>query len=110
DPCGVSFADADHGWIVGCKREDPGRGRGVVFRTTTGGDSSQAWIATFPVIRPGVNVPLLKVQTVDAMRVWVTCGDGYALRSNDGGMDWLIVSKHPTSDTGGQARSQGASR
>lgn len=90
----VSFADANHGWIVGSKREDPGRWRGVVFRTTTGGDSPGEWTATFPVIRPGVKAPFLKVQAASAMRVWLTCGDGYVLWSNDGGVRWAVTAKH----------------
>lgn len=106
DLCGVSFADANHGWIVGSKREDPEGGRGVVFRTTTGGDSPREWTASFPVIRPDINVPFLQVQAVDAMRVWVTCDDGYALRSHDGGLNWLVGAKRPTVDAGGEIESE----
>jgi len=93
DLCGVSFADANHGWIVGSKREDPGRGRGVIFRTTTGGGSSQAWTATFPAIRPHVNVSFLKVRALDVRHVWVTCGDGYMLYTDDGGARWAVTAK-----------------
>ena len=102
----VSFADADHGWIVGHKRDDPERMRGVVFRTTTGGGGPQAWTAAFPAIRPGVKVPFLKVQTVSAMRVWVKCGDGYQLRSCDGGLNWLVAAKRAGADTGGRSGQQ----
>jgi len=106
DLCGVAFADPQHGWIVGNKRDDPERGRGVILRTTTGGDSPQAWTAAFPVIRPSINVPFLQVQAVDAMRVWVTCGDGYELRSHDGGLNWLVGVKRPTVDAGGEIESE----
>jgi photosystem II stability/assembly factor-like uncharacterized protein len=95
DLCGVSFADANHGWIVGIKREDPGRGRGVIFRTTTGGDYPDAWIASCPVIRPDVVVPFLKVQGLDVRHVWVTCGGGYMLYTNDGGARWAVTAKRP---------------
>jgi len=90
---GVSFADAKHGWIVGSKREDPERGRGVVFRTTTDGDDSQAWMASCPAVRPDINVPFLKVEALDVRHVWLTCGDGYMLYTNDGGARWAVAAK-----------------
>jgi len=93
DLCGVSFADAKHGWIVGNTREDPERGSGVIFSTTTGGEISQAWIASCPVVRPDINVPFLKVQPLDIRHVWLTCGDGYMLYSNDGGARWAVAAK-----------------
>lgn len=98
---GVSFADADHGWIVGSKRGEPERGRGVVFRTTTGGGSPQVWTATFPAIRPGINMPFLKVQAMDVRHVWVTCGDGYMLYANDGGARWLVTARCNRTDAEG---------
>jgi photosystem II stability/assembly factor-like uncharacterized protein len=106
DLCGVAFADPQHGWIVGNGRNDQECGRGVVFRTTSGGDSALAWIATFPVTRQGINVPLLRVQAVDAMRVWVLCGNGYTLRSHDGGLNWLVGAKRPTVDAGGEIENE----
>jgi photosystem II stability/assembly factor-like uncharacterized protein len=104
---GVSFADTNHGWIVGYKRDDPERWRGVVFRTTTGGDSSQEWTATFPVIRSGINVRFLKVQAVNTMRVWVMCDDGHLLWSNDGGVNWLVTAKRDGVEYGGKPGTQG---
>ena len=89
----VSFADQDRGWIVGSKRDDPERGRGVIFRTAAGGDGSQAWTTTCPVIRPDINVPFLEVVALDVRHVWVTCGDGYMLYSNDGGVLWAVAAK-----------------
>lgn len=100
--CGVSFADANHGWIVGYKRDDPDQRIGVVFRTAKGGDCTQEWVATFPVVRPGVNVPFLQVQAVDAMRVWVVSGDAYELWSNDGGVNWLVTAKRDGVEHGGR--------
>jgi len=104
---GVAFADANHGWIVGYKRDDPERLRGVVFRTTTGGDSPGEWTATFPVIRPGINVQFLKVQAVNTMRVWVMCDDGHLLWSNDGGVNWLVTAKRSGVEYGGKPGTQG---
>lgn len=101
DLCGVSFADAGHGWIVGNKRDDAERGRGVVFRTATGGDSSQTWTASCPVIGPDINVPFLQVQALDARHVWVTCGDGYMLYTNDGGVRWAVAAKRDGSGASG---------
>ncbi len=106
DLCGVSFADANHGWIIGNKREDPGRGRGVVFRTTTGGDGPQAWMASCPVVRPDINVPFLKVEALDVRHVWLTCGDGYMLYSNDGGVRWAVAAKRGSSGESGNVGSQ----
>jgi photosystem II stability/assembly factor-like uncharacterized protein len=101
DLCGVSFADASHGWIVGSKREDPERGRSVVFKTTTGGDGSQAWTASCPVIRPDINAPFLKVEALDVRHVWLTCGDGYMLYSNDGGVRWAVAARRRGSEESG---------
>jgi photosystem II stability/assembly factor-like uncharacterized protein len=98
DLSGVSFADAKHGWIVGSKRNDPERGRGVVFRTTTGGEDSQAWIASCPVVRADISVPFLKVEAMDVRHVWLTCGDGYTFYSNDGGTRWAVTAERSGSD------------
>ena len=104
---GVAFVDANHGWVVGYKRDDPERFRGVVFRTTTGGDNPQEWTATFPVIRPGIDAPFLKVQAVSSQRVWLTCNGGYILRSNDGGVNWLATAKRDGVEYGGKPGTQG---
>ena len=105
--CGVSFADTNHGWIVGYKRDEPERWRGVVFRTTTGGDSPQEWTATFPVVRPGIDAPFLKVQAVSPQRVWLTYNGGYILRSNDGGVNWLVTAKRDGVEYGGKPGTRG---
>jgi photosystem II stability/assembly factor-like uncharacterized protein len=105
DLCGVSFADENHGWIVGSRRDDPERGRGVVFRTTTGGGTSLGWTASCPVIRPQVNVPFLNVEALDTRHVWVTCGDGYTLYSNDGGVRWAVAAKRSGSEKSISVRS-----
>lgn len=101
DLCGVSFADPKHGWIVGNKREDPERGRGIVFRTTNAGGSAREWVASCPVIRPGLLAPFLKVQAMDIRHVWVTCGDGYMFYSNDGGARWAVTAKRTGSGESG---------
>ncbi len=101
DLLSVSFADAKRGWIVGNKREDPECGRGVVFSTITGGAGPQAWTASCPVVRPGISVPFLKVQALDIRHVWVTCGEGYMLYSNDGGVRWVVAAKRSSSAASG---------
>jgi len=101
DLCGVSFVDAKHGWIVGSKRDDPERGRGIVFRTTTGGANPQAWTASCPVIGPDINVPFLDVQALDVRHVWVTCVDGYMFYSNDGGVRWAVAARRSSSAASG---------
>lgn len=86
---GVSFVNASYGWIVGYKRADPDRLRGVVFITTSGGGNPGAWTATYPLVQSGINVPFLKVQAVSSNDVWLTCGDGYVLKSTNGGWNWI---------------------
>lgn len=95
DLCGVSFADPDHGWIVGSKRDEPNQRSGVVFSTKRGGSEATDWIWSCPVIRPDVNVPFVKVEALGMRHVWVTCGDGYMLYTNDGGARWVVTAKHP---------------
>jgi photosystem II stability/assembly factor-like uncharacterized protein len=106
DLCGVSFADENHGWIVGNKRDDPKRGRGIAFRTTTGGENPQAWIASCPVVRSDVSVRFLKVEALDARHVWLTCDDGYMFYSNDGGVHWVVAAKRSGSDESGTVGSE----
>ncbi len=95
DLCSVSFADVNHGWIVGNKRDEPDRGSGIIFSTKRGGNGATDWVWSCPVVRPDVNVPLLKIQAMDIRHVWVTCGDGYMLYTNDGGARWAVTSNHP---------------
>ena len=106
DLCGVSFAGENHGWIVGNKRDEPSKGSGIVLSTRRGGNDAKDWIWSCPVVRPDVNVPFVKVQAVDAMRVWVTCGDGYILRSHDGGLNWSVAAKRATEDAGWEIESE----
>ena len=94
DLLSVSFADADHGWIVGNKRDEPNRGSGVIFSTMRDGEKGTEWVWSCPVVRPDLNVPFLKVQAMDARHVWVTCGDGYMFWTNDGGARWAVTAKH----------------
>jgi photosystem II stability/assembly factor-like uncharacterized protein len=95
DLCGVSFADESHGWIVGNKRDEPGQGSGVIFSTKRSGNEATDWVWSCPVIRPDVNLPFLKVQAMDVRHVWVTCGGGYMLYSNDAGARWAVTAKRP---------------
>jgi photosystem II stability/assembly factor-like uncharacterized protein len=95
DLCGVSFADENHGWVVGSKRDEPNRGRGVVLSTRRGGNGTTEWVWSCPVVRPEVNVPFVKVQALSVRHVWVTCGDGYMLYTNDGGARWAVTAKRP---------------
>jgi len=95
DLSGISFADENHGWVLGNKRDEPNRGRGVVLSTRRGGNEAKDWVWSCPVIRPDVNVPFLKVQAMDIRHVWVTCGSGYMLYTNDGGANWAVTAKHP---------------
>jgi len=93
DLCGVSFADENHGWIVGYKRGDPDRGSGVVLSTRRGGNVVRDWFWSCPVVRPNVNVPFVEVRALSPRHVWVTCGDGYMLYSNDARANWSATAR-----------------
>jgi len=88
---GVSFfPSGDTGYIVGYKRDTPDRWKGIVFRTTSGGVHWDSASPEFPWL--GIEIPFLKVQCVPSHYIWVTCGDGYVLWSNDG-VNWLPTVK-----------------
>ncbi len=105
DLCSISFADADHGWIVGFKREEPNRGSGVVFSTKRGGSKATDWVWSCPAVRPDVNVPFVKVQALSNRHVWVTCGDRYMLYTNDGGARWAVTARRLGAGESGTAGS-----
>ncbi len=78
---GVSFFPGGQtGYIVGYKRDTPDRWKGIVFRTLSGGTY---WESRYPQVQDGICVPFLKVQCVPSHYVWVTCGDGFVLWSNE---------------------------
>ena len=99
DLCGVSFASANHGWIVGNKRDEPSKGSGIILSTRRGGNEAKDWVWSCPVVRPDVNVPFVDVQALSTRHVWVTCGGGHMLYTNDGGARWAVTAKRGGRDT-----------
>jgi photosystem II stability/assembly factor-like uncharacterized protein len=47
------------------------------------------------VKRVDAPVPFLDVKVVDTNKVWVSCGNGYLMRSTDGGVSWLLTPRKP---------------
>ena len=92
---GVSFANENVGWIVGYKRDEPDKWKGIILTTTDGGNN---WSPQTPPSFPGnIQVPFLKVQAVPSAPgdqfVWISCGHGYVIRTIDGGVNWRISRK-----------------
>jgi hypothetical protein len=95
---GVAFGNWAVGYIVGFKRNDPLKWKGTVWKTTNGGTS---WDSLQTSSFPGnIPVPFLNVdagshdfQGVGV--VWVSCGHGYVIRSEDGGASWHLSQAKP---------------
>jgi photosystem II stability/assembly factor-like uncharacterized protein len=88
---GVSFANENVGWIVGYKRDNPDKWRGIILRTIDGGDT---WSPqTSPSFPGNIQVPFLKVEAVDIETGWISCGNGYVLRTTNGGYTWRRTHK-----------------
>uniref|UniRef100_A0A7C6E9X3 Photosynthesis system II assembly factor Ycf48/Hcf136-like domain-containing protein n=1 Tax=candidate division WOR-3 bacterium TaxID=2052148 RepID=A0A7C6E9X3_UNCW3 len=83
----VSFATLNIGWIVGYVNGGTDKWKGVIWKTTDGG---QTWAVQYPDIAPGEKIPCLKVQALDERVVWVSCGNGYVLKTTDGGATWNV--------------------
>lgn len=84
---GVFFIDADHGWVVGEKNGNPKIHLGIVLKTTNGG---QTWFISWPSPPPGVGaIPFYDVHFANQRHGWISAGEGYMLRTNDGGYTWV---------------------
>jgi hypothetical protein len=101
---GVSFADADNGWIVGYKNTGTDKYKGVILRTANGGDG---WIIKYSTETdlfgntPDSLTPFLKVKTVKYginYRGYVSCGNGYILKLQIDGT-WRVI-RPPILDNG----------
>jgi photosystem II stability/assembly factor-like uncharacterized protein len=79
----ASFADAEHGWVVGGQptSQEPG----VILRTTDGGAS---WSDVTPA---GLTATLTNVSFADATHGWVGTAEGTLLETTDGGATWQTV-------------------
>ena len=86
----VSFANVNVGWIVGYINNGDSMWKGVIYKTENGGAN---WARV-----PDLNIhlqseillrtPLLKVQAYSVTDVWISCGNGYVIRTTNGGADW----------------------
>jgi photosystem II stability/assembly factor-like uncharacterized protein len=91
---GVSFANAQVGYIVGYKRDGADKWKGAVWKTTTGGGSG-SWSVQYPTVVTGLNVPFLDVHAVNANVAWISCGHGYVLVTYDAGLHWSPTPQKP---------------
>jgi photosystem II stability/assembly factor-like uncharacterized protein len=85
----VSFAGRDTGWIVGYVNGGDSIWKGVIWKTTNGGDNwsrfSDNNLPQLPIL-----TPFLKVQLINSQKIWISCGNGYVLRTVNGGQTWDI--------------------
>lgn len=79
------FFIGNHGWIVGEKRAEPDKYKGIVVWTTDGGSS---WY--LPTTTPSfpLPTPFLKVKMANVDRGYISCGNGTILATTDGGVTW----------------------
>ena len=84
---GVFFLNSNIGWVVGENNRDPNNHLGIVLKTTNGG---QTWLISWPSPPPGVGaIPFYDVHFANQRHGWISAGEGYKLRTNDGGDTWV---------------------
>ncbi len=89
---GVCFADTLVGWVVGYKRDEPDKDKGAIWKMI---NNSISWIRLPQIQIPAFPLPIrfVDIEAVNQYVVWVTCENGYELRSIDGGVNWHITPK-----------------
>jgi len=85
---GVSFIDANNGWVVGPSGSDA-----VVIRTTDGG---QSWPSQLQITKTGV-IPN-DITFSDLTHGWLVGNNGKIFSTVNGGVVWTEVLPHPTSE------------
>jgi photosystem II stability/assembly factor-like uncharacterized protein len=78
---GVSFPNANEGWVVGP--------RGIILHTADGG-------ATWSAQPSGTTSRLTRVQFLNSGVGWAVGGNGTILRTRSGGTDWAVQSSGTT--------------
>ena len=91
--------NTQYGWIVGEKKEEPGKYRGILMRTTTNG-SSWSEIIDMPSLPP--NTAFRDVYFAGNGTGYIACANGIVLKSTNYGETWpLDQIKRPVSDPNG---------
>ncbi len=93
----VYFVDADHGWVVGEKKQtgDATDYSGVIYYTTNAGGIWQV-PTSMPIFL--VPTPFRKVKMANISEGYISCGNGAVLRTGDGGATWSRTPTDPWSD------------
>lgn len=93
----VCFMDAGKGWIVGEKKAEPNKYRGIVYKTT---DAGTNWDSVIPLPSPpNLPTPFLKVRFANQNEGYISCGNGIVLKTGDGGSNWSKTTSDPWNDT-----------
>jgi photosystem II stability/assembly factor-like uncharacterized protein len=97
DLTGVSLGSSTTGWAVGYKRESTATGpkwQGAIWKST---DRGQTWTQQFNItgLPPSIPIPFLRVYATSSSIAWISCGNGYVLRTTDGGDVWRRTSAKP---------------
>jgi photosystem II stability/assembly factor-like uncharacterized protein len=101
----ICFVDASHGWIVGEKKQQTGDQTsytGVIYYTADGGTT--LWSDQTPNIWPTfpIPTPFRKVKMVPPGPLYhgyISCGNGWVLKTVDGGATWSRTQTDPWSST-----------
>jgi len=97
---GISLTDYPYphpvGYIVGYNISDPNypKWTGAIWYTING----FFWQRLSNIPSFSIPTPFLDVHTVDGVNVWVSCGNGYVIRSTNSGEDWSIAQNKPGGD------------
>lgn len=87
--------------VVGYKKDSTATGpkwKGAIWWSTNrGGNWTRVPDVNLPglVTRSDLGVPFLDVKVVNRMNAWVSCGHGYVMRSEDGGVTWSLTPRKP---------------
>jgi len=94
----VCFVGADKGWIVGEKKAEPNKYRGIVYKTTNGGTD---WIDITPPdsVTGPLPTPFLKVRFANTQVGYISCGNGIVLKTTNSGTNWSRTTSDPWNDT-----------
>ena len=89
----VFFINENTGWIVGAGTQDTLKYRGIIYKTTNGGDD---WDDQTPALASDpYPTPFLKVQFIDGDVGYITCGNGRVIKTENGGFTWTRTSSDP---------------